>query len=334
MTRPQHPAPDTVRADDDWPADLDSAPNVSSSESPLFLDEADAGGSSLFVETKSPVFHSGPAGIIGPTPYREHRGRLPVRAARRVLKSAVTAGQGTVHALYRSTDFIAAVASGVFQRAHACARFCAQRLPIRKGIAPVSLRSRVRGRGTIADAALATLVLGVLAYVARPAPSASRDVSTTASRADVAGTVSRQATSAAVAPVNLVATGKLAATASVTRRASENSSVRVPPAAATTGSRRVATPPATARPVASGPSFVGALRVTSQPAGAEVSLNGVPQGRTPLTIKRVRAGSRVVSLSLPGYERWSWSVAVVADRQTPIAVKLQADHRRSGGDPE
>jgi hypothetical protein len=82
------------------------------------------------------------------------------------------------------------------------------------------------------------------------------------------------------------------------------------------------------------PSFVGALRVTSQPAGAEVSINGVPQGRTPLTINRVRAGSRVVSLSLPGYERWSWSVAVVADRQTPLAVKLQADQRRSGGHPE
>jgi hypothetical protein len=53
-----------------------------------------------------------------------------------------------------------------------------------------------------------------------------------------------------------------------------------------------------------------------------------------LTIKRVRAGSRVVSLFLPGYERWSWSVAVVADRQTPLAVKLQADQRRSGLRPE
>ena len=65
--------------------------------------------------------------------------------------------------------------------------------------------------------------------------------------------------------------------------------------------------------------------MTSQPEGADVSLNGVPQGRTPLTISDLSVGTRVVSLFLPGYERWSGSVAVVADKQTPVAVTLEAE---------
>ena len=67
----------------------------------------------------------------------------------------------------------------------------------------------------------------------------------------------------------------------------------------------------------------GVLKFTSDPEGAEVSVNGVVQGRTPLTITGLSAGSRAVSLFLPGYERWSWSVAVVAGRETPVAVRLQ-----------
>src|SRR4029450_13227413 len=110
---------------------------------------------------------------------------------------------------------------------------------IRRGVTAIFLRSRVRGRGTIADAVLAMVVLAVLAYVAHPAPSASRDA-TTVSRVDVAGTVSRQTASPSVAPVSLVATGTLAAKASAPHRASEDSSVRVPPVAATARSRRVA----------------------------------------------------------------------------------------------
>jgi len=75
--------------------------------------------------------------------------------------------------------------------------------------------------------------------------------------------------------------------------------------------------------------WIGTLHVRSEPAAAEVSLNGVPQGRTPLTIQGLRPGSRVVSLHLSGYDRWSWSVAVVAGKETPLAVKLQPEQRRS-----
>jgi hypothetical protein len=76
-------------------------------------------------------------------------------------------------------------------------------------------------------------------------------------------------------------------------------------------------------------SIVGTLVVTSEPQGAEVSINGVSQGRTPLKIRGLPAGSRVVRLDLDGYERWSWAVAVVANMQTPVSVKLQPWARRT-----
>jgi len=74
----------------------------------------------------------------------------------------------------------------------------------------------------------------------------------------------------------------------------------------------------------------GALLVKSDPQGAEVSINGVVHGRTPLVIRDLGAGSRVLRLDLPGYERWSWAVAVVANRRTPVTVKLQPEVRGAG----
>ena len=68
----------------------------------------------------------------------------------------------------------------------------------------------------------------------------------------------------------------------------------------------------------------------SDPQGAEVSINGVVQGRTPLVIRDLGAGSRVVRLELPGYERWSWAVAVVANKRTPLTVKLRPETRGVG----
>ena len=80
---------------------------------------------------------------------------------------------------------------------------------------------------------------------------------------------------------------------------------------------------------------VGTLQVGSEPSGAEVFVNGVSRGRTPLTLRGLPPGSRVVRLDMPGYLRWSWSVAVVANKRTPVSVKLQPDTRRAGvaGDP-
>ena len=60
--------------------------------------------------------------------------------------------------------------------------------------------------------------------------------------------------------------------------------------------------------------IVGGLEVVSEPSGAEVSINGVRHGHTPLKIENVVAGTRVVRLELPGYARWSWAVTVAANK--------------------
>jgi hypothetical protein len=98
-----------------------------------------------------------------------------------------------------------------------------------------------------------------------------------------------------------------------------------------------------ASPASSGPSSVmasdaasrrvkGTLLVKSDPLGAEVSINGIVHGRTPLMIRDLGAGSRVLRLDLPGYERWSWAVTVVANRRTPVTVKLRPESRPVGLD--
>jgi PEGA domain len=75
---------------------------------------------------------------------------------------------------------------------------------------------------------------------------------------------------------------------------------------------------------------VGSLVVASEPAGAAVSINGVTHGYTPLKIENLAVGTRVVRIDLAGYERWSWAVNVVANKRTPITVKLQPEARRIG----
>ena len=92
------------------------------------------------------------------------------------------------------------------------------------------------------------------------------------------------------------------------------------PAAATSPSGTVNATPVNHVRQARG--YVGSLLVTSEPQGADVSVDGVPQGRTPLAIGNLNIGSRVVRVELPGHQRWSWAVSVVANRRTPIAVRL------------
>jgi hypothetical protein len=74
--------------------------------------------------------------------------------------------------------------------------------------------------------------------------------------------------------------------------------------------------------------LVGSLLVDSKPSGAEVWINGVAHGRTPLRVSALPAGSRVVRLELPGYEPWSWAVNIVAYKRTPLRVKLQPETHR------
>ena len=54
-----------------------------------------------------------------------------------------------------------------------------------------------------------------------------------------------------------------------------------------------------------------------------MSVDGQVVGATPLLLKGVRVGSRVVRIESEGYERWSYGARVVANRETAVLAKLQ-----------
>lgn len=71
------------------------------------------------------------------------------------------------------------------------------------------------------------------------------------------------------------------------------------------------------------PTPVGSIQITSEPAGAEVVVNGSPQGQTPLTLDELSPGSREVELQMEGYEPWSETVDVEANTTTEVEGTLQ-----------
>ena len=99
------------------------------------------------------------------------------------------------------------------------------------------------------------------------------------------------------------------------------------PVAATRG-KAPAVPASDSPRAAVSSGLVGTLLVDSKPSGAEVSINGISYGRTPLMVSALPAGSRVIRLELPGYERWTWAVNIVANKRTPLGVRLQPERRR------
>jgi hypothetical protein len=69
--------------------------------------------------------------------------------------------------------------------------------------------------------------------------------------------------------------------------------------------------------------FRGALAVTSKPTGARVSINGQSLGVTPLTVRSLPVGSRVVRLTAQGYHPWASAVRVVANQRNSVLVTMQ-----------
>jgi hypothetical protein len=54
-----------------------------------------------------------------------------------------------------------------------------------------------------------------------------------------------------------------------------------------------------------------------------VTVDGRFIGNTPVVLKDVRAGSRVVRIQSFGYEAWSAATRVVADKETRVNATLQ-----------
>lgn len=69
-------------------------------------------------------------------------------------------------------------------------------------------------------------------------------------------------------------------------------------------------------------SGTGGLTISSQPAGAEMYLDNVFQGVTPLTLSGISPGSHTVLLTMNGYSDSQMTVNVVAGQVTPLAMTL------------
>ena len=59
----------------------------------------------------------------------------------------------------------------------------------------------------------------------------------------------------------------------------------------------------------------GELRITSDPAGALVTVNGVGWGSTPVTIRYMPAGKKLIRASKPGYVSTQRGLDFVPDRR-------------------
>ncbi|TXS89278.1 PEGA domain-containing protein [Parahaliea maris] len=68
----------------------------------------------------------------------------------------------------------------------------------------------------------------------------------------------------------------------------------------------------------------GILALSSNPAGANVTLDGEYQGQTPLTLELAPDKSQRIHLSRPGYRRHSETITLAAGESTERAIRLQA----------
>jgi TonB family protein len=69
---------------------------------------------------------------------------------------------------------------------------------------------------------------------------------------------------------------------------------------------------------------MGTVDIISNPAGAQIRLDGVPVGKTPLRSHRVKLGSHKVDLTLDGFEPWSGSVTGREGRRAQVDAFLKA----------
>lgn len=67
----------------------------------------------------------------------------------------------------------------------------------------------------------------------------------------------------------------------------------------------------------------GSLRVTSDPAGARVLLDGVDIGTTPLLVTEVSPGGHQVSVSAPGYAGAVQTATIAGQKETALNVRLK-----------
>jgi hypothetical protein len=66
----------------------------------------------------------------------------------------------------------------------------------------------------------------------------------------------------------------------------------------------------------------GTVSVSSSPSGAQVFLDDVYMGITPVTLPSVSAGSHILLLKNPGYADWQATIMVQASQTTPVSATM------------
>jgi hypothetical protein len=72
------------------------------------------------------------------------------------------------------------------------------------------------------------------------------------------------------------------------------------------------------------PDTTGQIIIVSTPAGAELFLDNIFRGITPVTLSDIPAGSHVVTVKQTGYTDASQTVTVTGGQSTPVAISLAA----------
>lgn len=70
---------------------------------------------------------------------------------------------------------------------------------------------------------------------------------------------------------------------------------------------------------------VGRIRVISEPPGAEVLINGLPQGVTPLDLNEVEVGTTIVRVERNGYEPWEQQLNVLGGKTDVLSANLKVE---------
>ena len=158
----------------------------------------------------------------------------------------------------------------------------------------------------------------VAADIHEKKPATIREPKPTETRAVTASsTASAPAYAAVSAPRSIAAAAPPAAAPPVAA-----APIRVAPArtAEAAPAPSNATAARTSRQAASG--YRGGLSLTSNPAGAQVVLNGKVVGETPVVLNDLPVGSRAIVVRRDGYSPWSASVRVVANQRTAVRANL------------
>jgi hypothetical protein len=70
---------------------------------------------------------------------------------------------------------------------------------------------------------------------------------------------------------------------------------------------------------------VGRVRIISDPPGAEVLINGLPQGVTPLELLEVEVGTTIVRVSRSGYQTWEQTLNLEGGKTETLSANLSLE---------